>query len=166
MRKLLALILSATLATSALAITGEQVIEVVAGFTSAIVQKDDLNEMKTCAKDADILAADVEGVIHDVTSFTFSGFFDAIERVGRIMGESPFVFRDCENLQDDLNVIKEQAAIFTNIGELTERITKNYVWHYSEIMDDIHTANADAATGDYYGFGQNIGDAVFVALQP
>jgi hypothetical protein len=33
-------------------------------------------------------------------------------------------------------------------------------------MDDIHTANADAANGDYYGFGQNIGYAVFVALQP
>jgi len=122
--------------------------------------------MRTCAKDADLLTGDVEALIHDVTSLTFSGFFDAIVTTGRIMGEAPFVFRDCETLQDDLNKIKEQAAIFTNIGELTERITKNYVWHYSEIMDDIHTANADAANGDYFGFGENIGDAVFVALQP
>lgn len=166
MKKFLALFVTAALATTSFAITGGQVIEVLAGLTSAIVQKDNLNEMKTCAKDADLLTDDVEALIKDVTSLSFSGFFDAIERTGRILGEAPFVLRDCESLTDDLNTIKEQAAVFTNIGELTERITKNYVWHYSEIMNDIHTANTDATTGDYYGFGQNIGDAVFVALQP
>lgn len=166
MRSILALLVSATLATSTLAITGDQVIEVLAGFTQAVIQKDDLAEMRTCAKDADLLVGDVENLIHDVTTLTFSGFFDAVVTTGRILGETPFVFRDCESLQDDLNKIKAQAAVFTNIGELTERITKNYVWHYSEIMDDIHTANADATAGDYYGFGQGIGSAVFVALQP
>lgn len=165
-RKLIALLFAATCATSAFAITGEQVIATMAGFMTAIVQKDHLAEMQVCAKDADLLTGDVETLVSDVSSFTFSGFFDAIVRTGRILGEAPFVLRDCETLQDDINTIKQQAAIFTNIGELTERITKNYVWHYTEIMDDIHTANTNAAAGNYYLFGEFIGDAVFVALQP
>jgi hypothetical protein len=106
MRSFLALLVSACLATSTLAITGGQVIEVIAGFTSAIIQKDDLEEMKTCAKDADLLTGDVEALIADVTSLTFSGFFDAIVLTGRILGEAPFVLRDCENLKEDLNTIE------------------------------------------------------------
>jgi hypothetical protein len=56
--------------------------------------------------------------------------------------------------------------IFTDIGTLTQRITKNYVWHYTEIMNALNTANTDAANGDYYGYGQNLADAAFIALQP
>ncbi len=85
---------------------------------------------------------------------------------GKIYGEAPFILRECENLQDDLNTLKQQAAIFLDLGKLTERITKNYVWHYTEIMTAINTANQDAAAGNYFGFGENIGDAVFIALQP
>lgn len=159
-------LVSALCLTRALAITGEDCIAVLAGFMAAVVQKDDLKEMQTCAKDADLLTGDVERIISDVSSLSFSGFFDAIYLTGRVMGEAPFVLRDCESLQEDLATLATQAQIFTNIGELTERITKNYVWHYTEIMTDISKANESAAQGNYYNFGEFVGDAVFVALQP
>jgi hypothetical protein len=122
--------------------------------------------MQTCAKDADKISGDVENMIADIESLSFSGFFKAIELYGKISGEAPYVLRDCENLQDDLNTLAEQTKIFTDIGALTQRITKNYIWHYTEIMTALNTANLDANAGDYYGFGENMADAVFIALQP
>ncbi len=144
----------------------EDAIATLAGFMATVIQKDNLKEMLTCANDGDKFTGDVETLISEVTNFSFSNFFKAMITVGEIMGEAPYVLRDCESLQDDLHTLAQQAEIFTNIGELTERITKNYVWHYSEIMGDISTANTDASQGNYYGFGQNIAAAVFVALQP
>jgi t-SNARE complex subunit (syntaxin) len=133
---------------------------------TAIVQKDNLKEIQTCAVDGELLANDVESLIADVESLSFSGFFKAIQMTGKIYGEAPFILRECQNLKDDLNTLKQQAAIFLDLGKLTERITKNYVWHYTEIMTAINTANQDATAGNYFGFGENIGDAVFIALQP
>lgn len=133
---------------------------------TVVVQKDNLAEMRTCAQDTDKISGDVENMIADIESLSFTGFFKAIELYGKISGEAPYILRDCENLQDDIHTLEEQAKIFTNIGELTQRITKNYIWHYTEIMTALNNANIDASTGDYYGFGENIADAVFVALQP
>jgi hypothetical protein len=166
MNKLFTLVVVSTLALSTYALDVSQAVAVLAGFMTAIVQKDSLKEIQTCAVDGDLLVTDAENLISDVESLSFSGFFKAIQLTGKIYGEAPFILRECENLKDDLNTIKTQAEIFTNIGELTERITKNYVWHYTEIMTAINTANTDAAAGNYFGFGENIGDAVFIALQP
>ena len=105
-------------------------------------------------------------MISDLESLSFSGFLNSIYLLGKVYGEAPFVLRDCENLQDDLAILAEQAKIFTDIGALTKRITKNYVWHYTEIMTALNTANTDAASGDYYGYGENLADAAFIALQP
>ena len=166
MNKLFTLVVVSTLALSTYALDVSQAVAVLAGFMTAIVQKDSLKEIQTCAVDGDLLVTDAENLISDVESLSFSGFFKAIQLTGKIYGEAPYILRECENLKDDLNTIKTQTEIFTNIGELTERITKNYVWHYTEIMTAINTANTDAAAGNYFGFGENIGDAVFIALQP
>ena len=166
MNKLFTLVVASTLALSTYALGAPEAIATLAGFMTAIVQKDNLKEIQTCAVDGDTLVSDVENMIADVESLSFSGFFKAIEMTGKIYGEAPYILRECKNIQDDLNTLKTQAAIFTDIPKLTERITKNYVWHYTEIMTAIHTANTEAAEGDYFGFGENIGDAVFIALQP
>ena len=110
--------------------------------------------------------ADVESMITNLESLSFSGFLKSIEFLGRIYGEAPFVLRDCEHLQEDLDILAQQAAIFTDIPALTERITKNYVWHYTEIMNALHTASTDAEAGNYFGYGENLADAAFIALQP
>jgi hypothetical protein len=166
-KKLLGLLVVATVSTTAYAnMTGSEVLAALAGFMSTVVQEDHLTEIQTCAQDSDVLVDDVENMITNIESLSFTGFLKSIEILGRIYGETPYVLRDCENLQDDLKVLSDQAQIFTNIGELTQRITKNYVWHYTEIMNALNTANTDAAKGDYYGYGQNLADAAFIALQP
>ena len=142
MQKLLVfLLVTFTLATTTLAFSVEDSIATLAGFMAALIQKDNLKEMLTCATDAESISGDIEDVIADVESISFAGIFRAIITTGKIMGEAPFILRECENLQDDIQTITEQAEIFSNIAELTERVTKNYVWHYTEIMDDITKAN-------------------------
>ena len=111
---------------------------------AAIVQKDNLQEIKTCARDGDLMAGDIERLVNDVSSLSFTGFFDAVMTTGRILGEATFVLRDCESLKEDLNTLNEQAQVFLDIDELSERIAKNYVWHYSEIMSDLANAKDDA----------------------
>jgi len=165
-KKLITFVVACTLATTSYAFGVSDAIATFAGIMSAVIQKDNLVEMQTCAKDGDLLVTDVEILLNDVESLSFKGFFNAIITTGKIMGEAPFVFRDCEHMQDDFKTLGQQAEIFTNIGELTKRLTKNYVWHYTEIMTDINEANTDASTGNYYGFGENLGEAMMVALQP
>lgn len=166
-KKLLLLVVAAaTMATQTAAIGLNDTVAVLAGFMSVVIQKDNLAEMRTCAQDTDKISGDVENLIADIESLSFTGFFKAIETFGKISGEAPYILRDCENLQDDINTLKEQTKIFTDLGELTQRITKNYIWHYTEIMTALNEANVDANSGNYYGFGENIADAVFIALQP
>ena len=166
MNKLFTLVVASFLVVSTYALGAPDAIAALAGFMTAVVKIDNLKEIQTCAVDGDLLVTDVENLIADIESLSFKGFMKAIETTGKIYGEAPYILRECENLQDDLNVVKSQAAIFLNLSELTERITKNYVWHYTEIMNAMDTANTDAAAGDYFGFGENLGDAVFIALQP
>lgn len=166
-KKFLGLFVIATVCTTAFAdLTTGNVLAALAGFMSTVVQKDHLTEIQTCAQDADILVTDVENMITDLESLSFTGFLKSIELLGKVYGEAPYVLRDCEHLQEDLNVLADQAQIFLDIGTLTQRITKNYIWHYTEIMTALNTANADAVKGDYFGYGQNIADAAFIALQP
>ena len=166
MNKLFTLVVVCTLALSTYARGAPDAIAALAGFMTAVVKIDNLKEIQSCAVDGDLLVTDVDDLIADIESLSFSGLLKAIETTGKIYGEAPLILRECENLQDDLDVIKSQAAIFLNLSELTERITKNYVWHYTEIMTAMNTANTDAAAGNYFGFGENLGDAVFIALQP
>jgi len=166
-KKFLSLLVVATVCTTAYAeLSASNVLAALAGFMTVVVQKDHLTEIQTCAKDSDVLVNDVESMITELESLSFTGFLKSIELLGRIYGEAPVVLRDCENLQDDLNILAQQAAIFTDIGALTQRITKNYIWHYTEIMSALNTANTDAASGDYFGYGENLADAAFIALQP
>lgn len=111
-----------------------------------------------------MMAKDIERLVNDVSSLSFTGFFDAVMTTGRILGEAPFVLRDCESLKEDLNTLNEQAQVFLDIDELSERIAKNYVWHYSEIMSDLANARDDESIGDYYSMGECIGEAVFISL--
>ncbi len=167
-KKILALLIVATASVAAQAASNctTTYLATLAGFMTAVVDEDHLNEIQTCAQDSDVLVADIEAMIADLESFSFMNFLKSIELLGKVYGEAPFVLRDCENLKDDLAIIEQQASIFLDISALTQRITKNYVWHYTEIMNALHTANTDAANCDFFGYGENLADAAFIALQP
>ena len=78
MFKLFTLIVASTFALSTYALGAPEAISVLAGFMTAIVQKDNLKEIQTCAVDGDLLVNDVESLIGDIESLSFSGFFKAI----------------------------------------------------------------------------------------
>ena len=99
------LLVACMLATSTLAFGFEDAIATLAGFMAAIVHKDNLKEMLTCADDSGSLVGDVEELITDVKSFNFVSIFKAIQMSGKIVGEAPFILRECKNIQDDLDIV-------------------------------------------------------------
>jgi hypothetical protein len=40
------------------------------------------------------------------------------------------------------------------------------IWHFSEIVQNLHEAQTDYTQEDYFDFGENLGDAIFIATQP
>ncbi len=69
-------------------------------------------------------------------------------------------------MEPEVKKLEEFAKIFAHPTELAQRLEANMLRHYSELMDDVSDAIRKWDTKSYHDFGEDIGDAVLIALSP
>ena len=138
--------------------------KVVAGLVDGIIKSDDLTLIEKCLTNAGSLTTDISAAVADFETESFEGILSGMKTIGKIVKEIPSDLSTCENIEDDIRKLELWASIFEHPEELMTKVAENIFEHYSEITGDVHTAMADWTSEDYFGFGNEIANAVVTAV--
>ena len=163
-------LLTACLATSlfvhsTVALTGGNVVEIIAGIMDGVIHKDDLAELQQCMTGADSLTDEFETAVADFEQGGISGITGGIMEISTIFNELPQDLGNCVSIQDDLSKLGDQLKIFLQPTLLIKTVSYNLVWYFSEINGDISAALADYNNQDFFGFGEQLGEALVLATK-
>ena len=146
------------------AFNGSDVIRVFAGLMDGIIHKNNLNYLLGCMSGTDSLVSDIQNAVAHFKQGGTIGIGQGIMDIGKFIQDLPPTCYNCGGIPDDFKKFGQFFAIFGNPKLLSERISYNLLWHFSEINGDIKTALADWDKGLYFEFGDKIGEALVRAI--
>ena len=144
-------------------ITNEAVIEIFAGVMNGIVHEDHLDYLLGCMNGTEALITDVENAIADFSQGDFWSISEGILEIQQFISDIPPTAHNCGSIPSDFGKVAEFFAIFNNATLLSERVSYNLIWYYSDIMTHLTLAVTYWNQEDYFNFGDNIGDALVLA---
>ncbi len=140
------------------------VVYVFAGIMDGILHTDRLDYLLGCMNGTDALVVDVENAVQHFKEGGNIGIGQGIMAIGKFIQDLPPTVYYCGGIPDDFNKLGQFFSIFGNPSLLSQRITYNLLWYYSSINGAIQEAIKDWDQGLYYEFGEEIGDALVLAL--
>ena len=72
----------------------------------------------------------------------------------------------CQGMGDDIAEIEAWAKIFTEPATLSATVAKNWLFHSKKIKADITKEESDWSSGNYFSAGQDVADALTLAVGP
>ena len=140
---LLALFFSALVfqTTSAIGFTG--VVEIIAGITDGIIQKDNLDEFQKCITGAETLEDNIDRAVEDFKEGGLAGYAEGLMEIQQLIQKLPQSVSTCTSIADDLTKLGQWAEIFIEPTVFIKTVSYNLVFHYSQIHADIDEAIAD-----------------------
>ncbi|CDW82039.1 UNKNOWN [Stylonychia lemnae] len=149
--------------SSAIGVTG--VIEVIAGITDGIIQKDDLSEFQKCITDAESLETYIDQAIGDFEEGGLAGYSEALMQVQQLIMALPSRVQTCESIHEDLTKLGQWAEIFLEPATFIKTVSENLIFNYSTIGKDVDVAMTDYKTNDFFDFGEKLGEILIVATK-
>ena len=149
--------------TTAQNFTAGDVIEMFAGVMNGIVHEDHLNYLLGCMNGTEAIVTDVEDAVQEFSQGTFWSITEGILDIKQLIVDIPFTITNCGDIPQDFEKLGNFFSIFGNMTLLTQRVTYNLIWYYSDIMMDVNAALAFYGNEDYFNFGDKLGDALVLA---
>jgi hypothetical protein len=144
--------------------TASDVIEVFAGVMNGIVHEDHLDYLLGCMNGTEALVTDMEDAVADFEEGTFWSITAGILDLKQFIADIPPTLSNCGGIPDDFAKLGNFFSIFGNTTLLTERVTYNMLWYYSDIETDLGQALTYWNQADYFDFGDKVGDALVLAV--
>ena len=144
-------------------ITIEDVIQICGGLMDGIVNADHIDYLRHCIGDSEELVTDMEDAIADFSTGSFWGITAGILDIKQFIADFAPEINDCGNIPTDFERLGQFFAVFGNSTLLVQRVTYNVLWYYSDIMTDYNAAMTYWAAGDYFNFGEKMGEALVQA---
>ena len=134
-----------------------------AGVMNGIVHEDHLNYLLGCMNGTEKIVTDVEDAVHEFSQGTFWSVTAGILDLKMLIVDIPLTITNCGDIPQDFTKLFNFFTIFGNMTLLTQRVTYNMIWYYSDIMVDVNAAIAFYVAEDFYNFGDKVGDALVLA---
>ena len=157
-------IVALTTTTQAATVTSLNAVSFIAGLMDGVIHKDNLQELQQCLTNVEHVALEVEEIYAAFTSLSLLGIAKAIEDLEDIATYIAVEGQQCESIIPDVDRFRKWAAIFTTPGELMTRLAMNVPAHFNEILVDVQEANIDYEKGDFFECGENLGEAMVLAV--
>ncbi|CDW71791.1 UNKNOWN [Stylonychia lemnae] len=145
-------------------ITAEQAVEVIAGIMDGVILKDDLKELSQCMTDVQDDTDSINQIANDFSSLTLTGILSGIEEFRNLMIKLRGDLTTCECIRPDVDKFLRWGEIFIEPSILVQQLENNLPAHLNEIISDIQAANADYTQQNFFEFGENIGEALVLAV--
>jgi hypothetical protein len=105
-----------------------------AGLIYGFTGDNNLDELRTCMTDVDPLIKDAQIALADIKS---GKVIAGLESFGDIVWLLPDAVSSCTGVDEDIATIMEWADIFKHPIALTEAVSKNWLFHGTEIKASI-----------------------------
>lgn len=123
-----------------------------AGLIFGFTGDNHLDEMRTCMTDVDPLVNDAKAALADIKA---GHVIKGIEDMGDIIFMLPDAVASCSGMEDDIAAIEEWAAIFKQPTHLAKVVSKNWLFHGTEVKKDIADQEADWAAEKFFESGND-----------
>ena len=140
------------------------VVGVFAGIMDGILHTDRLDYLLSCMNGTESLVTDVENMVIHFKEGGAIGIGQGIMDIGKFLQDLPPTVYYCGSIPEDLSKLAKFISIFGDPAALSERITYNLLWYYSDINGSIQAAIKNWDNGLYYDFGKELGNALVQAI--
>ncbi len=145
--------------------TIDDTIHFLAGVMYGIVQEDHVDYLIGCVNGTEALVTDVETIIEDFMLPSFWDIIDGINQIKKfIFVDLPVTIENCGDIPEDFIKLGQFFSVFGNTTLLTQRLENNLLWYYSDIMTDVNAGLTFYNEGQYFNFGDKIGEALVLAV--
>jgi len=136
-----------------------------AGFVYGMVGDNHLKEFETCFQSSEQLMPYINDFISDLEAFHIISAFENFEK---FLFHFQMDVQPCKGkaLTDDVAAIEQWAAIFKEPTTLVETLGKHWLIHQKAIKKDIASEKADWSAKKYFKAGNDIADAITLAVGP
>jgi hypothetical protein len=145
--------------------TIDDAVHVMAGVMYGIVEEDHVDYFIGCVNGTEALVTDIETMIEDFMLPTFWDIMDVINEIKKfIFVDLPPTIENCGDIPEDFHKLGQFFSVFGNTTLLTQRLEYNLLWYYSDIMAHVNAALTFYSEGQYFNFGDKIGEALVLAV--
>jgi predicted RNA-binding protein YlqC (UPF0109 family) len=144
----------------------EEVEQFVAGLFKGLVDKDDLNNIKQCMKDAGTLDTELQTAIADFEKKDVADIIAGAKIVGNMVGQLSTDLSDCKSMSTDVQRVEKWAQIFKNPKALEKLLLENTIKHIGAIKTDITNITSDASSKNYEDLGVQVADLLIQEVGP
>jgi hypothetical protein len=110
--------------------------------------------------DASELEKHIVTSVQDFEKETFDGVKNGLFEAGKAVKLVPTLLKDCSNITSDLSQLLKMAEIFEHPLTLLYHIGKELIVNGLNIFRKISSAITAYKSGDYFHFGQYVGEAL------
>jgi hypothetical protein len=142
-----------------------QVMDIIGGIFSGMGSAVNITEMAPCVTDAGTFGGWIEQSVVDFSKHTFDGTKDGFMDLSNAFGVLPSAIKECVPASVEFASVVERAALaWAHPLSLLYHVGENIVFNGVVIFADISKAMADYETGNWFGFGFEIGQAAFKVI--
>jgi len=138
-------------------------IEFLAGMVDGLIGENHLDEITTCATDAEAFMPEIEEIVKDIEA---GHMLRAATLAKKIAGEVPAMLGACKLMIPQLKALETWATVFEHPKTITEDIAKSMLFHKKQIDTDISTIKTDWNAKQYFQSGKAAADILFIGLGP
>ena len=150
----------------AAAIVGEKevvvdVLDVVGGLLEGLADGIALSDIQNCVTDTETIAANLFTAVMQLKNATNpTNAKLAIHDFGVALEFLPGAITNCKSVPQDAAAIEKMIANFESPMSFIFVVGKNLVLNGNEIYDEMATAISDWDSQNWFGFGENLGEAL------
>ena len=156
----------ALMAACAYATTWEQDADLLAGVVFGLFQKEQWNELASCATNANLFANDVLEAFHLIALEDAKNVTAGIKELITTFESLEDYLYSCEQTSDDFVALRAWSKIFSDIASLESTVKYNVTHHLPAITIDIKKAKSDLSKGEYFKAGEVLGTMVAIVTEP
>jgi len=117
-------------------LTIDDTIHLMAGVMNGIVHEDHITYLLSCVNGTENMVTDIEDMVLHFSCPTFWGITEGLMDIKRfVLEDLPSTIVNCGDIPDDFAKLDEFFSVFGNTTLLSQRVTYNFIWYYSQIMN-------------------------------
>ena len=159
--------IASLLAASVVATTWEQDVNIAGGVFYGLTGANNLEELHTCMKDADIFSMELVHAFNLVTEESdMRGYIAAYRLIVNAVSDFPTYVSTCESTSSDWSALGDWSSIFLHPVQLVKRVSSNLIHSFVDVTKHTLRARSHLKREEFFSFGNEIGTLVGMLTQP
>ena len=146
-------------------LTLSDTVHLTSGVLYGILLEDHISYYLDCVNGTENMVADIEDMVYHFSWPTPWSIMEGLQDVERfLLDDLPDAIHNCGDVPQDFVKLDEFLSVFGNSTLLSQRISYNFIWYYSQIMNHFNQAGTNWDQGNFFDCGTLLGEALVDAV--